>query len=405
MMTINPAYVTQLVTQKIIMSVNTSFKIRKDLTLKNGSTPIYLDVTGNGGRKMINLELHVDPKYWIADTQSAKPIDQAHRDLNLVLDHVRSRISDIKIKYRLNNTNLTPGILKEELIQGNHRVNFVSYMKFKINEDKRLSKGTIKRYTAVANNLDRYKPEILFTDITAKFITKYRNNMIGEGKKITTVNSNIIAIKRYLKLAKKDGIHIQLDLEDVQGGITTGNRVSLNPAELRTLTKYYFDRKIDPKKQLTLGYFLFSCMTGLRISDVMQLNRNQLIYKDIAFKNIKTTKDQTVALNKMAKKIVDFNPNLFLVKHTDQDMNRDLKRIIKNNRIQKKVSFHVARHTFATNFLRMGGQLQHLQKLLNHSKIETTMIYVHILADEANAEIHKLDDMFKDYGFNLEIEY
>jgi len=183
-----------------------------------------------------------------------------------------------------------------------------------------------------------------------------------------------------------------LDLEDVQGGITTGNRVSLNPAELRTLTKYYFDRKIDPKKQLTLGYFLFSCMTGLRISDVMQLNRNQLIYKDIAFKNIKTTKDQTVALNKMAKKIVDFNPNLFLVKHTDQDMNRDLKRIIKNNR-------------FATNFLRMGGQLQHLQKLLNHSKIETTMIYVHILADEANAEIHKLDDMFKDYGFNLEIEY
>jgi site-specific recombinase XerD len=145
-------------------------------------------------------------------------------------------------------------------------------------------------------------------------------------------------------------------------------------------------------------------MTGLRISDLMALKRNQLFSTDISFKNIKTAKDQIITLNKMAKKIVDFNPDLFLVKYADSTLNEYLKRVIKNNRIDKHVSFHVARHTFATNFLRMDGKVEHLQKLLGHSKIETTMIYVHILAEEANAQIHNLDNLFKDFGFDLDLK-
>jgi site-specific recombinase XerD len=63
-------------------------------------------------------------------------------------------------------------------------------------------------------------------------------------------------------------------------------------------------------------------------------------------------------------------------------------------KIQKKVSFHVARHTFATSFLRAGGQVEKLQKLLGHSDIKQTMIYVHIVQADANAEIFLLDNLF-----------
>lgn len=403
-MTTDTTFVTQLVTRKIIMSVNTSLKIRKDLIRKNGTTPIYLDVSGGGTRKMINLDLHVDPKYWIPSKERVKEINQQYQDLNLVIDHVLSKIAEIKIRFRLNKINLTPEILQEELVEGNHRVKFTSYINHKIKENKNIKPGTRRRYYAIANNLDGYKAGVMFTEITDKFIEKYRNYMLSSGRKETTVNSNIIGLKRFLKLAKKDGIHIQLDLDDIKGGKTTGNRVSLTPTELRTLTKYYFSRKLDKRKQLTLGYFLFSCMTGLRISDALALTRTQLFSDEIAFSNIKTSKDQIIVLNKMAKKVVDFTPNLFIEKFSETLMNEHLKRIIKNNKIQKKVSYHVSRHTFATNFLRMGGQIQHLQKLLNHAKIETTMIYVHILAEEANAEIYKLDELFKDFGFNLDLE-
>jgi integrase/recombinase XerD len=398
------SFVTQFATQNKLVNLKTNFIIRKDVVTKNGSCPIYLHITGNSKRVTINLQLHVEKKYWNEKLQRANPIDQHHQDLNLVLEHILSKVSATKIKYRLNDQILTPEVLKDELIEGNHRVNFVAYIKYKIEQNKKLTVGTRRRYAAVANNLSNYKEGLLFTDITEKFIDKYRNQMYADGKEATTINSNIIAIKHYLKLAKKDGIKIQVDLDDIKGGKTTGNRTSLTPQEVRTLCRYYFDRKLDTERQLALGYFLFACMTGLRISDIQELKRTQLLSRDFAFKNFKTSKDQIIALNKMAKKILEFTPKLFESRLHANTINKYLKRIAKNNRIYKPLSFHVARHTFATNFLRMGGQVQHLQKLLAHSKLETTMIYVHILAEEANAEIHKLDDLFKDFGFDLDLE-
>jgi site-specific recombinase XerD len=62
--------------------------------------------------------------------------------------------------------------------------------------------------------------------------------------------------------------------------------------------------------------------------------------------------------------------------------------------IKKKVTFHVSRHTFATSFLRAGGQIEKLQILLGHSSLQQVMVYVHIVASEANKEIFLLDDLF-----------
>ncbi|MNY74644.1 Tyrosine recombinase XerD [compost metagenome] len=63
-------------------------------------------------------------------------------------------------------------------------------------------------------------------------------------------------------------------------------------------------------------------------------------------------------------------------------------------KIQKKVTFHVARHTFATSFLRAGGQVEKLQLLLGHSDINQTMIYSHIVQADANAEVFLIDNLF-----------
>jgi site-specific recombinase XerD len=61
----------------------------------------------------------------------------------------------------------------------------------------------------------------------------------------------------------------------------------------------------------------------------------------------------------------------------------------------KRITFHCARHTFATNFLRFDGRIEVLQKIMGHSKIETTMIYVHM----SKAEIVKqMETMDKNYS-------
>jgi site-specific recombinase XerD len=95
-----------------------------------------------------------------------------------------------------------------------------------------------------------------------------------------------------------------------------------------------------------------------------------------------------------ARKIIEFEPLLFEKKFADQHINDELKKIMKILKIQKNVTFHVARHTFATSFLRAGGNVEKLQLLLGHSDIKQTMIYAHIVQSDANSEIFLLDSLF-----------
>ena len=132
----------------------------------------------------------------------------------------------------------------------------------------------------------------------------------------------------------------------------------------------------------------------MRIGEIQKLNRNQLTEDYISFIGNKRNKDKSISLIDLAKKVINHEPNLFIDKLTDQYLNREIKIILRNLGITKKISFHVSRHTFATNFIRAGGTVEKLQKLLGHSKIETTMIYVHIVNSEANEDIFRLDNYY-----------
>jgi integrase len=128
---------------------------------------------------------------------------------------------------------------------------------------------------------------------------------------------------------------------------------------------------------------------------VQQLSRSNFNDDYVTFVSEKTDKDQSIALNMTCRKIIAQCPSLFFKKYADQHINDELKKIMLFLRINKKVTFHVARHTFATSFLRAGGKVEKLQRLLGHKTIEQTMIYVHIVQADANAEIYLLDNLLQ----------
>ena len=134
-----------------------------------------------------------------------------------------------------------------------------------------------------------------------------------------------------------------------------------------------------------LAYFLFSCYTGLRFSDVEVANSSNIIDKMYNYTPIKSRnklKVVKVPLTDRALAIIkDKKGKLFNTK-CNQRTNEALKEIATCAEINKKLTFHVARHTFATSFLSLGGKVEVLQKIMGHSKLETTMVYVHILDDD-----------------------
>jgi len=80
---------------------------------------------------------------------------------------------------------------------------------------------------------------------------------------------------------------------------------------------------------------------------------------------------------------------------TQQKINAYLKDIAKRFKINKKLTMHVGRHTFATNYIKAGGRAEDLQIILGHSSLETTMIYVHLDREDAIQTVSIMDDFLK----------
>lgn len=384
---------TLLDTKKLFVSMKNYFELRNYVN-KEGLSLVYLRVVSGKEKERINFDILVNPKNWDYKKRRLKPLDNHSKDINLVLDNIEAKVTNIKTVYRLSEKVLTPKILRRELLEGMPRVNFNAFAKRCIEDDRGMIKdGTLRRYESVLEKLVAYQEEIFFNEIDYTFFHEFRKYYAKKGNQATTLNSNISVIKKWLRKAQKSGIRLKIDLDEIISGKTSGNRVALNPEELKKVCGYYFSEWINPTHKLTLGYFLFSCFTGLRLSDVMNLTRKELA-DEIQFVSVKTSKDQIISLNKKAKEIIESYEPLFVDFIHPNTMNEELKHIMKHLGIKKKISFHCARHSFATNFLRMGGKPEKLQILLGHSKITTTMVYVHILAAEANEEIFLLDNLF-----------
>ena len=118
---------------------------------------------------------------------------------------------------------------------------------------------------SVYHKLTEFKKQIYFSDIDSRMINEIRNHLTKIGNAKSTIESNFSVIRKYLRLAKRYGIHFPLDLADLKVKNIRGNRVALKPISIKKLFDYFESSFIPDERRLICGYFLFSCFTGLRI--------------------------------------------------------------------------------------------------------------------------------------------
>lgn len=377
------------------MSLSIKYRLHNHVR-KNGKSNVYMHIHGDSRRIRLKTEVECLPNDWSNVNERIKPSALDSEPLNLILDNLDAKVTKIKISYHLTDMILTPEKLVEELSQGSSRSNFILYMEKRIDsEGPTMSEGYLKRCKKVLNKLRKFKEPIFFHEIDHSLFQSYRDHCGKKGNSKATIAGNIAIIKKFLKQAKQDGVRFNLDLETIKRGSMKGNRIDLHPKDLKTMHDYFFSPFINPEWKLLLGYFLFSCFTSIRWSQVMELNRSDILGRDVVnFYVRKNQRRHSIAFNKTTKRIVQEEERLFTNKITEQYMNRELKKIASSLGIKRKISFHVARHTFATNFLRAGGNVVKLQKIMGHTKLDTTMIYVHIVEQEAHSEMALMDNLF-----------
>ncbi len=377
-------------------SGNLSSKIylKKDFVRADGTQALYLQVIID--KKIKRIPLHVSAREQDFDKikQRVNPKAPNAKDTNLTIEKALADVNKIEVHYRLSNQMLTMDRFLNDFGNPTSKLDFIVFWETEMKRQKELlNASTYRQQMTMLNKVREFRSPMYFFEITSDLV----EDMKAYFKKVKKNNDNTIAsliksFKKYLHIANKRGIITPIEFSDIKNRDFRGNRTFLSPEELRKLSKYHDSEFINPTYKTILAQFLFSCFTGLRYSDVHNLGKENIIGNYIAFTAEKTKKFQRIPLNASALRFID-TEKVFEARYTNEYINREIKTICKNCGITKKISFHVARHTFATNFLLSGGRVEVLQKILGHSKITETEIYIHIVDSITDIQIHNMDEI------------
>lgn len=380
---------------KTMAKIKSSVKIRKDQPNKNGTCSLYIYLHSKGTAKKVFLGLQVLPKQFDEDKGRVKGNTAFAKDANLIIENELAKIYQIELHYRIANKPIDLQTLVNELNNPMPKYDFIQFWEAQMEFQKQLLKAsTYRQQKAALQKLKKYKEVIPFNTIDEHFIKNLemwcKNNQKNLPATISTFLKNI---KKYLHIANKQGIYTAINFTDVKVKSFKSNRTYLDKHELQLIDAYYYSDFIPKHHQLTLKRFLFACFTSLRISDILKITRENIINNELVYVSEKTQKINKIKLNHTALRYLNKEGDLFSDTFTPEYINRTLKEIATYLGITKKITFHVSRHTFATMFLIQGGSVVNLQKILDHSNIRETMIYVHIVDAALNDEISLMDNI------------
>lgn len=374
------------------------FIIRKDAKKLDGLFPLYLQVFVNGERIRQNLYLYVSLQQWNQKKQIViiKDIDREIK-INQVLSSLKLRVENVFFEarmtaYPLNKKTFLKALTKERI----QEISFYKFMEEEMENRKSLvAPGTFKQYKRSLKYIKSIVAETSVSEFNYSLIERIEKKMRKDNFQTNSRSGIHKHVKLFLNIALKKGVITQNPYINFKLKHARTVRTYHTSIELKKIYDYYkAGNQSEP-----LRIYLFMCFTSLRIQDVLKIRYEDIIEGVIHFQPQKTKQSLKllhIPLTDAAKDlIIDHCKGNIFQSLTPEYINRELKNIIPRAGVNKKVSCHVGRHTFATLFLQAGGKIERLQQMMGHSKIETTMIYTHVTLEDKKESIELLNRFFK----------
>lgn len=357
---------------------------------KDGTADILLQVIIDRQVIKISTGLSWPPQYFDKGQGLCKPRwkgDSTANDQNIEIRQCITKANEIFFHYRTNNIYLTLDQFRIEYQNYYNRANFIDFMEAQRNKQLRagiITKGTAENHRQTINLLKRYSPNMLMIELRKTLPKEFDAWMKKQGfENVNTRFKHHRVLRTYVNHAINEGFH---HVPKIYQGFTfkeTPSKISaLDIDELRLIVEYY---ELCPEgtERKVLRRFLWSCFTGMRISDQRQFNPNWLIGNRLIFMPQKTRGDQkqvNVPLPPTAMKIFEeelreAGPDEMFKFPTPQAGNRILKDVGTRLGIQTHLCSHVGRKTCVTLIVKHFKDIHAAKEYLNHSSIKTTMKY------------------------------
>lgn len=350
---------------------------------QDGARRVYLQAIIERRPVRIPLDFYLKESHF--DKKGTGRVKASHPnadDYNAEFLQAIAKANTIASQFRQKSKALSESLFTKEFTNPSDEMNLIKYLKRELElKGPDLSPNTIKQHNTVLNKLEAFNKVLRFGDINPEMMQRFKNSLKKEELKPSTINKILKIVKQYLIEARKKGHEFEDPFKIIKLKTFKSNRIGLSENELKKLEEYYESNECTPSHKKLLRYFIFSCYTGLRISDVGRITWNN-IYDDLLSYIPEKTKSKgepvIVPITKEKKYLPEFKPGNVLVfdKFSDQVTNRYLKKIAAHLGIKKTITFHTSRHTFGT-LMAEGGHIVETQRMMGHGDIKTTMGYVH----------------------------
>jgi site-specific recombinase XerD len=391
----------------------------------NGLLPIYVRLTIDGKRFEYSTKKFIEPSKWSTELSKMKGNSEEARSINNLLDFTRNRINEIQFELLKDGVTLNIEEFKNRLLGIKERerllIPIFTEHNRKIKElvGTEYAPGTLERYkTSLKHTKDFLQWKYRVSDIDIEkidhaFITEYEFYLRTERK--CANNTAVKYIKNFHKIINiclANGWLTKDPFANYKSKVKEVTREFLTELEIQSLMEKEF---VSERLELVRDIFVFSCFTGLAYIDVKQLSNDNIVLgidgdKWINKNRQKTDTNSKIPLLPTAQYIVnkyDNNPvcknkgNLLPIL-SNQKMNAYLKEIATVCGINKELTFHIARHTFATTVtLSNGVPIETVSKMLGHTNLKTTQHYAKILDKKISEDMQVLKAKF---GTNVQMQ-
>lgn len=248
--------------------------------------------------------------------------------------------------------------------------------------------STKRRYTALSNILAGYcRPSMMLSDITPAWFTGFLTYLGKQGYARNTLAVYVATMRYIVNQAHRECLLQTNPIANIKGvGYEETNRTYLTIEEVRKLTK------TPCPNEVTKRAFLFGCLTGLRHCDIRALTwadvHEQDGYTRIIYRQAKTHGQEYLDISAQAASLMGARGKdadaVFPLMHWNS-VRKHLLSWVAAAKINKHVTFHASRHTFAVMMLGLGTDIYTVSKLLGHRELSTTQVYAKVL-DKAKRE-------------------
>lgn len=378
--------------------------IRNDKPLKrNNKYPVYLRVRVYNRETKVPTNIEVDKNGW--DVKRREPKEKS---LKIVLSKKILGLESYLNNCIASDTELSIELVKDFFATKKHvtpkQDSFYDYYLAYVERRKKdLNKETIRVYMTTYNVLKAFKPKLRLSDINLSLIEGFDEYM-----RVTNGNADG---GRYPKHKNLKTVLLDMQKHDIpvknpyplfkmpQPNV---KEVYLDKEELDAFRKMYVQLPEGTTLFKSLEMYLFSCYCGLRISDVVTLK-----WSEVDLENSLIVKTQVKTKEEVKAPIFEYTRALLLKKSnsgkllgTDgyvfgdsciQVINRRLKELAEMAGVDKHITFHVARHTFATLLVMDGVSIYKIQKFLGHKSVGMTERYLKYDLKMAQVNMEQID--------------